>query len=56
MPELLARGAQDTTDRPRALVNGNACKLEDVLLSKKIIEVRQWTCHTVVNTTRSVRK
>lgn len=22
MPESLARGAQDTTDRPRALVNG----------------------------------
>ena len=35
MTDSLASGAQDTTDRSFALVNGYACRLEDVLLSKK---------------------
>ena len=40
MTDSFVRGAQDTTDRVFTLVNLDARRPEDVLLSKKITEVR----------------
>ena len=56
MTDSFVRGAQDTTDRVFTLANLDARRPEDVLLSKKNSRGTQWICHTVMSTTRSVRK